>query len=139
MNIQLSVVIWTVICFLVLMAVLRFLLFKPVLQLLDDRKNKIRNAQLKKEKEAEIIREHKQKLAIIEEDKKIQQKNLIRSELELIRIKNKQDIDEAKAQRFERIEEYTKKTETEKGEIINAFSASSDKIVKAFAERLISQ
>lgn len=139
MNIQFSVVIWTVICFLVLMAVLKFLLFTPVIELLDKRKEKINNARLKKEKEAEIIKEHEIRLAIIEEDKKIQQENLIKSELELIRVKNKQDTEDAKARRLERTEAYINKTEKEKEDIRNTFISSSDKIVKAFADRLISQ
>ncbi len=139
MNIQISVVIWTVICFLVLMAVLKFLLFKPVLELLDKRKEKINNAKLKTEKEKEIIKEHEARLAIIEEDKKIQQENLIKSELELIRVKSKQDTEEAKALRLKRTGEYIKKTEKEKEEIRAAFMASSDEIVKAFADRLISR
>ena len=139
MNIQFSVVIWTVICFLVLMAVLKFLLFTPVLELLDKRKEKINNARLKKEKEAEIIKEHEIRLSIIEEDKKIQQANLIKSELELIRVKNKQDTEDARVRRLERTEAYINKTEKEKEDIRNTFMSSSDKIVKAFADRLISQ
>lgn len=139
MNIQFSVVIWTVICFLVLMAVLKFLLFTPVIELLDKRKEKINNARLKKEKEAEIIKEHEIRLAIIEEDKKIQQENLIKSELELIRVKNKQDTEDAKVRRLERTKAYINKTEKEKEDIRNTFISSSDKIVKAFADRLISQ
>lgn len=139
MNIQLSVVIWTVICFLILMAVLKFLLFRPVLEMLDKRKEKINNAALRKVQEAELLAEHEKKLAIIEEDQKIQRENIIKSELELIRVKNRQDTETAKAQRFERIEEYTKKTEAEKEEIRSTFLASSEEIAKAFADRLVSQ
>ncbi len=139
MNIQFSVVIWTVICFLVLMLVLKFLLFNPVLRLLDQRKEKLKKAEAKKAEVQKLTEEHEKRLEIIKEDEKIQKENIIKSELELIRAKNKQDIEEAKAQRFVRIEEYRKNTEKEKDEIIKTFGNSSEKIAKAFADRLISQ
>ena len=47
MNIQPSVIIWTVICFLLLMVILKNLLFKPVLTILDKRKEKIASAEQK--------------------------------------------------------------------------------------------
>ncbi|MBQ0109644.1 MAG: hypothetical protein KBS44_05140, partial [Clostridiales bacterium] len=44
MSIQLNVVIWTVINFCLLMLVLNFLLFKPLLAFMDKRNAKIENA-----------------------------------------------------------------------------------------------
>ena len=41
MNIQLSVIVWTVICFVLLRLILKNLLFKPVLQVIDSRREKI--------------------------------------------------------------------------------------------------
>ena len=48
MNFQLSVIIWTVICFLILMAILKNLLFEPVLKVLDGRKEKLEAARAKR-------------------------------------------------------------------------------------------
>ena len=48
MNIQVSVVLWTIICFVLLMLILHNLLFKPVLKVLDARREKIVNAAAKK-------------------------------------------------------------------------------------------
>ena len=48
MNIQLSVVLWTIICFVLLMLILHNLLFKPVLKVLDARREKIENVAAKK-------------------------------------------------------------------------------------------
>ena len=53
MEIQLSVIIWTVICFLLLMLILKKLLFTPILKMLDGREEKIEAARKKK---AEIER-----------------------------------------------------------------------------------
>ncbi|MBR2410966.1 MAG: hypothetical protein IKB08_04495 [Clostridia bacterium] len=139
MNIQLPVVIWTVICFLVLMLILKFLLFAPVLSVLDKRKEKIRLASEKKAQIDALNKEYGQRIEILKEDAKIQRENYIKGELKLIRVKNKTDIDEAKAARFSLVEEYKLRTETEKEEIKQQFSASSEEIAKVFADRLISK
>ena len=44
MTVQLSVTLWTVICFCLLMLILHNLLFKPVLKVMDDRKSRIDKA-----------------------------------------------------------------------------------------------
>ncbi len=139
MNIQLPVVLWTVICFLLLMLILRNLLFKPVLRVLDARKERIALAQKKKEELEALTKEHEKRLEIINEDAKIQRNNFINGELKLIRIQSKTQIEEEKAARFARVEEYKRVTETEKEAIKQHFSESVDEIAKAFAERLISQ
>ena len=139
MNIQLPVVIWTVICFLVLMLILKFLLFGPVLSVLDKRKEKIRLASEKKAQIDALNKEYGQRIEILKEDAKIQRENYIKGELKLIRVKNKTDIDEAKAARFSLVEEYKLRTETEKEEIKQQFSSSAQEIAKVFADRLISK
>ena len=139
MNIQLPVVIWTVICFLVLMLILKFLLFAPVLSVLDKRKEKIRLASEKKAQIDALNKEYGQRIEILKEDAKIQRENYIKGELKLIRVKNKTDIDEAKAARFSLVEEYKLRTETEKEEIKQQFSSSAQQIAKVFADRLISK
>lgn len=48
MNIQPSVIIWTVICFTLLMLILRNGVFKPVLKVLDQRREKLNAARAKK-------------------------------------------------------------------------------------------
>ena len=48
MTIQPSVMVWTVICFLILMAILKNLLFTPVLKMIDSRREKIQAAAKKK-------------------------------------------------------------------------------------------
>lgn len=56
MNIQIDVLIWTVINFCLLYAVLRFLLFKPMLEFMDKRNDKISSAK-KRRADAETARE----------------------------------------------------------------------------------
>ncbi len=137
MNIQISVVIWTVICFVVLMVILRNLLFKPVFEIMDKRSEKLKRAEEKKLQESLLTEEHEKKLEILREDAKIQRENFIKSELDIISVKSKTDIEAVKAQRLEKIEAYKKATEEEKQEICSAFNENSEKIAKAFAERII--
>ncbi len=137
MNIQLPVVLWTVICFLILMLILKNLLFKPVFQVLDRRKKKLAEAEKKKEAIEALEKEHEIRLALFEEDAKIQHENYIKSELKLIKIKSRTELEEAKNGRAARLVEARKNAEAEKEEIKNAFRESSDEIVKAFAKRLI--
>lgn len=139
MNIQPSVAVWTIICFILLMIVLRNLLFKPVLSLLDRRKEIMAQAEKKKELEREITQEHEKRLKIIASDAEIQRENYIRSELEIIRVSSKNDIEKLKASRLKKIEDCKTYAEKEKEEIINHFNSSRDDIVKAFADRIISQ
>ena len=64
MTIQISVLIWTIICFLVFVLILDFLLFKPVLKLLDSRRERIQKAAAKK---AEYERLSGEQEALLEE------------------------------------------------------------------------
>lgn len=57
MTIQISVLIWTIICFFLLMLILNRLLFRPLLNIMDRRKEKTAAAQKEKEA-AQLAREN---------------------------------------------------------------------------------
>lgn len=139
MNIQLPVVLWTVICFLLLMLILKNLLFKPVFRVMDQRKEKIAQANEKKAEIKRLTEEHEKRLEILQADAEIQRQNLIKSELELIRAKNKAETEKMKAARHKNVEEYKLTSEKEKAAIIDSFNKSSDDIVRAFADKLVSR
>ena len=67
MSIQISVVIWTVICFLLLMLILHNWLFKPVLEIMEKRRIRIEKAKEKQLEAQRLTVEHEMKL---EEQKK---------------------------------------------------------------------
>lgn len=138
MNIQLPVVLWTVICFLLLMLILKNLLFKPIFRVMEQRKEKIAKANEKKAEIERFTEEHEKRMEILRADAEIQKQNLIKSELELIRAKNKSETEKMKAARLKNVEEYKLTAEKEKEAIIDSFNKSSDEIVRAFADRLIS-
>lgn len=139
MTIQLPVVLWTVICFLLMTVILKNLLFKPVLELLDSRKAKSAAAREKQALIEQMEHEHSEKLSEIERENQKRREQSIKKELEEIRAQNKNDIENAKAARLASAEEYKAKTDTEKQAVISSFNEKSDEIVRAFAERLISR
>ena len=63
MNIQPSVIVWTVICFLLLMVILKNLLFTPILRMLDSRKAKIEAADKKLKDIERITLENEKRIA----------------------------------------------------------------------------
>lgn len=136
MTIQPSVVIWTVICFILLMLILKYLLFNPIFEVMDKRKKRLQDAK-KKLQEVEAAKyEHEKRLEIIEADAKIQRENLIKSELKMIQVKSKTELEEARNGRAERLEKAKDDAEKEKEAIRSTFLLSSDEIAKAFADRL---
>lgn len=139
MTIQLPVVLWTVICFLLMTVILKNLLFKPVLELLDSRKAKSAAAREKQALIEQMEHEHSEKLSEIERENQKRREQSIKTELEEIRAQNKNDIENAKAARLASAEEYKAKTDTEKQAVVSSFNEKSDEIVRAFAERLISR
>ena len=63
MSIQPSVIVWTVICFLLLMIILKNLLFTPVLKMLDSRKEKVEAADRKLREIESIEAENAKRIA----------------------------------------------------------------------------
>ena len=62
MTVQLPVVLWTVICFCLLIVILDRLLFRPMLSFMDAREEKIRAATDKREADARALREAEESL-----------------------------------------------------------------------------
>lgn len=139
MTIQLSVTVWTIICFVLLMFILHNLLFKPVLKVMDKRREKINNAAEKKAAYEKQKNEYES--ALIEKKAaayEAQQKQ-IKAEIEMIRSESKQAIETAKEERIIEVENYRKKTENERTEILNELNIHSAEIATSFAESLIKE
>lgn len=139
MTIQVSVTVWTIICFVLLMVILHNLLFKPVLKVMDKRRERIDNATQKKaeydkqksEYESALI---EKKAAVYEEQQK-----KIKAEIEMIRSDSKKAIESAKEERIRVVDNYRAKTDTERTEILNELSAHATEIATSFAESLIKE
>lgn len=136
MNIQLSVTLWTIICFVLLMLILRNLLFKPVLRVLDARREKIERAEAKKAEWEKAEREHEALLLEKEAEFRSAQQRHIKDEIENIRLDSKKTVEAAREDRLRLVNEYRAKTETEHAEIISALSVHTAELAEAFADRL---
>ncbi|MDD6011509.1 MAG: hypothetical protein PUC33_01555 [Oscillospiraceae bacterium] len=138
MNIQVSVLIWTVICFLLLMLILHFLLFKPVLKVLDERKARIQKAQEKSETISALQQEHEQR----REQQKIEyiekRKDEAKAIANNIQSEGKKQIEATQRQRQQQAEEYRKRITQEYEDIISQVSPKMETAAAIFAKNLIS-
>lgn len=137
MSIQISVIVWTVICFLLLMLILKNWLFKPVLEVMEKRQVRIQQA---KDKQLEIqclIAKHKKML----EDQKLafekEQKIKVNEEIESIQLHSKQRVEAAKATRLSSYETYREECAKEYSRILSTAEKSTEQIAEIFTERLI--
>ena len=138
MTIQISIVIWTVICFIMLMIILRNLLFAPVLKVMDDRRKKIDGIKQKKAmhdkfyKENEIMLEA-QKAEFIK-SKNEEEKAL----MEKLRTQGKQRVDEAQKQRMADVDAYRIEMDNEYTKIVATVGGEMDRVSEIFADKIIS-
>ena len=138
MNIQLSVVIWTVICFLVLMLILHNLLFKPVLALFDRRREKIEAAEKKREADERARLEHQAALESKRAEALEMQKQQAAHAIAQIQSDNKKQMEDAKKEHLKNVEAYRENIQKEYARMIEALTPEMQKAADALAERIIS-
>ena len=136
MNIQLSVVLWTIICFVLLMLILHNLLFKPVLKVLDARREKIENVAAKKAEWEKAGQEHAAMLAEREEQIARERQQQIREEVEAIRQDSKRTVELAKEARMELVDSYRGYVDAEREAILRRLGGHASELATAFADRL---
>ena len=139
MNIQISVVIWTVICFALLMVVLRNLLFKPLLKVMDERSVRLENARKKKSEIDEAIREQEEKLCQQQTDYLEKQKKEISERLASIQAESKNAVIEARRKSLSVVKAYRKSMDAEREKTVSDVSANAKSIAEAFARQIISR
>lgn len=136
MTIQPSIVIWTLICFTALYFILKYLLFLPVLSVMDKRKKKIEDNETAKA-EAKKRSEERYNLLIAEQneaEKKLREER--EKKTEQMRLEGKQRLEDAKAERVALVEEYRKKMKTEYEDDIKKAEDTIDKSAEIFLSRL---
>lgn len=138
MNIQPSVIIWTVICFLLLMVILKNLLFKPVLTILDKRKEKIASAEQKLRDIESISAENERRIA--EETARAEAESVIqaKAKVQLIQSQGKKEIENAQRKCLSNIEEYKKDMRGEYDKIVYSVAPKMETAAAIFAKNIIS-
>ena len=137
MTIQLSVLVWTIICFVLLMLILHHLLFQPVLKVMDDRKTRIRNAAEKKAEFSRIAEKNAAVLREKEDARREARRRQIKEQIETIRLDGKKAADAAKDGRLRAVTACRQQTEAERVEILITLSAHAAELAAAFAESVI--
>ena len=137
MTIQISVLIWTIICFLLLMLVLHFLLFQPVLKLLDQRRERVRSAASKKAEYERLSAEyeamqHEKEAALAKE-----QSRRMKEEIEKIRSEGKIKLEAANDERLRRVDQYRVNAEAECAELLGVLSEHGEELAVSFAKSLL--
>ena len=137
MNIQLSVTLWTIICFILLMLILHHLLFKPVLKVIDDRRARVQNAALKKAEYAKMAEENAAALQEKEAAFLATQQKQIKEQIETIRLDSKKTVEAAKDERLRAVDSYRLKAEAERAEILTTLGTHAAELAAAFADSVI--
>ena len=138
MNIQISVVIWTVICFMILMLILKNLLFTPVLRMLDSRKERIDAA---REKKAEIERLTAENQKYIQEQKELDleaRKSAAKVRAQEIQSEGKKKIEAAQRESLNKINAYRDSISDECEKIVKSVAPEMETVTEIFVNNIIS-
>lgn len=138
MTIQPSILIWTLISFCLLMLILDRLLFRPMLSFMDARNERIEAAQRKREENERMLREAEEGLAAGREAARLRRAELAGAELAEAKVRAKQMLAKAEAERETRIAECTAELEKKSRELEEGLERSIDPLAKAFADKMIS-
>ncbi len=138
MNIQPSVVVWTVICFLALTVILKNLLFTPVLRVLDSRKEKIDSAEEKLKTIENITAENERRLAEEKERAEAESIALAKAKVQQIQSMGKKEIVNAQRKCLSDIEAYRKGITGEYDKIVYSVAPKMETAAAIFAKNIIS-
>ena len=138
MSIQPSVIIWTIVCFLILMVILKNLLFKPVLNVMDSRKEKIDAAENKLKEIESITAENERRLN--EEKERAEAESVVQAKLKVQQIQSngKKEIELAQRKCLSDIEEYRKDITEEYDKIVYSVAPKMETAAAIFAKKIIS-
>ncbi len=138
MNIQPSVMVWTVICFLILTVILKNLLFTPLLKIMDSRREKIQAASKKKEDIEKCVLEHKNQA---EKDKALAEEKArkeTKQKLEQLQLQSKKEIETAQRQCIADIQKYREGITDEHDKIVCSVAPKMETAAALFAKNIIS-
>ncbi len=138
MNIQPSVIVWTVICFLLLTVILKNLLFTPVLKIMDSRKERIEKAQKKLRDIENITTENERRNA--QEKLRAAEKSAAQAKAlaQKIQSDGKKEIENAQRKCLSDIEEYRNGIKGEHDQIVSSVAPKMETAAAIFVKNIIS-
>ncbi len=138
MSIQPSVIVWTVICFVLLMIILKNLLFTPVLKMLDSRKEKVEAADKKLRDIESITAENEKRLAAEKERAEAESVAQVKAKVQQIQSLGKKEIENARRKCLSDIEEYRNGITGEYDKIVYSVAPKMETAAAIFAKNIIS-
>ena len=138
MTIQPSVIVWTVICFLLLMVILKNLLFTPVLKMIDSRKEKIDAADKKLSDIENITAENERLMAQEKARAESESIALAKEKVQQIQSRGKKEIENAQRKCLSDIEEYRNGITGEYDKIVYSVAPKMETAAAIFAKNIIS-
>ncbi|MBP3441253.1 MAG: ATP synthase F0 subunit B [Clostridia bacterium] len=138
MNIQPSVIVWTVICFLLLMVILKNLLFTPVLKVIDARKEKVDAAEKKLKDIENVTAENERRFAQEKVRAEAESVALAKARVQEIQSQGKKEIENAQRKCLADIEEYRKGITGEYDKIVYSVAPKMETAAAIFAKNIIS-
>ena len=138
MNIQPSVIVWTVICFLLLMIILKNLLFTPVLKMLDSRKAKVEAADKKLRDIESIEAENTKRIAAEKIRAEAESVAEAKEKVQHIQSQGKKEIENAQRKCLSDIEKYRQGITGEYDKIVYSVAPKMETAAAIFAKNIIS-
>ena len=121
------------------MLILHNWLFKPVLEVMEKRRNRIEKAKEKQLEAQRLIDEHEKAVNVQKIAFEKEQKANESAEIEKIQAESKKAVDSARAVRLSTYETYREECAKEYSRILATAEKSTEQIAEIFAERLITQ
>ena len=138
MNIQVSVMVWTVICFLLLVLILQKLLFAPMLRMMDARTARIAAAKKRHEDN-----ENAEKAAKAAADEAVRESTVkAKNDAERMIVQGQEEADRllaaARNEEQNECERYAKSLDAEKSALSAEVAGEAEKLAALFVSRLTS-
>lgn len=138
MTIQLSVFLWSIICFCLMMLILNKLLFGPMLRFMDARQERIDRAREKKKADEAALKAYSASCQQALEDAQRQQLVLNAAAAEEAEAKFEGALAAAKKQQEQELARFAQSLEQESQELKTKLDAGAGSLAKVFADRLAS-
>lgn len=136
MNVQISVTVWTVICFAALYLILNNLLFKPMLRLMDGREKKIADAAAAKTAAVQALEEQRIAAQAQQDEQARLAREQAKADAEQVRLEGKQLLEDAKKDRLVAVEEFRTRMETEYAQELQVIDTQADEAAGRFLANL---
>ena len=137
-NIQLSVIIWTVICFFLLVLIVSKLLLKPVLEILDKRRKNLEDARAKEAEYEKLAEEQAKELEQKMAERKLALEAAAKEEVAFIQANEKNELKQTHTNSLENINAYRQELEKNHRHIVDTLAPKMEEVAEIFVKQIIS-